>query len=119
MFADRTEAGRQLASKLREHARRADAVVLGISRGGLAVAREVARRLHLPLDAFVVRKLTVPEHKLLILGAVASGGIRVLDHAVFVVQIVFTTSSKTVGARSILPAPNAHQSSPGSLETSS
>ena len=82
MFADRTEAGRQLASKLRHHAKRDAAIVLGISRGGVAVAREVAQRLRLPLDAFVVRKLVAPEHKLSILGAVASGGIRVLDHAI-------------------------------------
>ncbi len=82
MYSDRKEAGRKLAVKLAHYARRTDALVLGLSRGGLAVAHEVAQRLSLPLDLFLVRKLLVPDYKLLSLGAVASGGIRVLDQAV-------------------------------------
>lgn len=82
MYSNRREAGRQLAAKLTHYARRPDALVLGVSRGGIAVAHEVAQQLGLPLDLFLVRKLMAPDQKLVSLGAVASGGIRVLDHAV-------------------------------------
>jgi putative phosphoribosyl transferase len=78
-FADRYDAGRQLATKLVNYAGRPDTIVLGLPRGGIPVAFEVARCLDLPLDAFVVRKLGVPGHKELALGAIASGGIRSLN----------------------------------------
>ena len=78
-FRDRAEAGRQLAEELREYAGRNDVVVLGLPRGGVPVAFEVAQALGAPLDVFLVRKLGVPGHEELAMGAVASGGVRVLN----------------------------------------
>src|SRR6266516_7977877 len=78
-FRDRAEAGRMLAESLREYAGRDDVVVLGLPRGGVPVAYEVARALEAPLDVFVVRKLGVPGYEELALGAVASGGVQVLN----------------------------------------
>ena len=82
IFIDRTDAGRRLAEKLAGYANRADVVVLGIPRGGVPVALEVAKRLSAPLDIFLLRKLGVPGHEELAFGAIASGGVRLLDHAV-------------------------------------
>jgi len=82
LFHDRTDAGRQLASLLRAYANRPDVLVLGLPRGGVPVAAEVARALNVPLDVFVVRKLGVPGEEELAMGAVASGGIRVLNEEV-------------------------------------
>src|SRR2546425_9093529 len=73
-FQDRTDAGRQLASRLRAFADRADVIVLGLPRGGVPVAHEVARKLEAPLDVLLVRKLGVPGHEELAMGAIASGG---------------------------------------------
>ena len=81
-FHDRFEAGRVLATRLSAYAKRPDAIVLGLPRGGVAVAYEVARALNLPLDVFIVRKLGVPGQEELAMGAIASGGVRVLNHAV-------------------------------------
>jgi predicted phosphoribosyltransferase len=81
-FCDRRDAGRQLAQRLAEHADRQDVVVLALPRGGMPVAFEVARELHAPLDVFVVRKLGVPGHEEYAMGAIASGGVRVVDAAV-------------------------------------
>jgi predicted phosphoribosyltransferase len=78
-FHDRFEAGRVLATRLSAYANRRDAIVLGLPRGGVAVAYEVARALHLPLDVFIVRKLGVPGQEELAMGAIASGGVRVLN----------------------------------------
>src|SRR3954469_11569236 len=78
-FADRAEAGRVLAEKLKPLAGNPDVIVLALPRGGVPVAFEVARRLGAPLDVFVVRKLGVPGHEELAMGAVASGGVRVLN----------------------------------------
>jgi predicted phosphoribosyltransferase len=78
-FEDRADAGRRLAEKLRGYAHRSDAIVLGLARGGVPVASEVARALDLPLDVFIVRKLGVPGHEELAMGAIATGGVRVLD----------------------------------------
>jgi erythromycin esterase-like protein/predicted phosphoribosyltransferase len=78
-FGDRSEAGRLLAERLREHRGRDDVVVLGLPRGGVPVAFEVARGLDAPLDVFLVRKLGVPGHEELALGAIATGGTRVLN----------------------------------------
>jgi putative phosphoribosyl transferase len=82
IFANRTEAGRELAWRLRKYANREDVVVLGAPRGGVPVAVEVAAVLGLPLDIFVSRKLGVPGHKELAFGAIASGGVRVLNRDV-------------------------------------
>src|ERR671935_1708301 len=81
-FRDRTEAGRRLAGKLRAYAGRPDVVVLALPRGGVPVAFEVAVGLGAPLDVFVVRKLGVPGHEELAMGAIASGGARVLNDEV-------------------------------------
>ena len=79
-FADRRDAGRQLASALREYAHRSDVLVLGLPRGGVPVAAEVAAALDAPLDVIIVRKLGVPGHEELAMGAVASGGVTVFNH---------------------------------------
>src|SRR5215469_10943904 len=81
-FRDRTDAGRRLAEKLAAYADRPDIVVLGLPRGGVPVAFEVARALAAPLDVFVVRKLGFPGHEELAMGAVATGGVRVLNDEV-------------------------------------
>ena len=81
-FADRREAGAVLAGLLETFRGRADVVVLGLPRGGVPVAFEIARALRAPLDVFVVRKLGVPGHVELAMGAIASGDIRVLNQDV-------------------------------------
>jgi putative phosphoribosyl transferase len=78
-FLNRRDAGRQLAVKLQSCAADPRILVLGLPRGGVPVAYEVARTLHAPLDVFVVRKLGVPGHRELAMGAIASGGVRVLN----------------------------------------
>jgi predicted phosphoribosyltransferase len=78
-FCDRSDAGRRLAEKLSDYANRQDVLVLALPRGGVPVAFEVACSLGAPLDVFVVRKLGVPGHEELAMGAVATGGIRVLN----------------------------------------
>ncbi|HET7405711.1 MAG TPA: phosphoribosyltransferase [Mycobacteriales bacterium] len=82
MYDDRAQAGRELARSLAGYAHRADVMVLGLPRGGVPVAAEVARVLVAPLDVFVVRKLGVPGHRELAMGAIASGGIRVMNDPV-------------------------------------
>jgi putative phosphoribosyl transferase len=81
-FSNRTEAGRLLAEKLVNYAGRTDVIVLGLPRGGVPVAYEVAKRLAVPLDVFIVRKLGVPGFEELAVGAIASGGVRVLNEDV-------------------------------------
>jgi predicted phosphoribosyltransferase len=78
-FRDRRDAGRHLARALAAYAGRPDVVVLALPRGGVPVAHEVARALDVPLDVFLVRKLGVPGRKELAFGALASGGVRVLN----------------------------------------
>jgi putative phosphoribosyl transferase len=78
-FRDRTEAGRRLAERLTAYADRPDVLVLALPRGGVPVAYEVARALRAPLDVFLVRKLGVPGYEELAMGAVATGGVRVLN----------------------------------------
>lgn len=78
-FPNRAEAGRRLAEKVEQYAGRDDVIVLGLPRGGVPVAYEVAQRLGVPLDVFIVRKLGVPGFEELALGAIASGGVRVLN----------------------------------------
>lgn len=81
-FRDRTEAGQRLARRLSAYADRDDVLVLALPRGGVPVGFEVARELGAPLDVFVVRKLGVPGHEELAMGAIASGGVRVLNQDV-------------------------------------
>jgi erythromycin esterase-like protein/predicted phosphoribosyltransferase len=78
-FRDRTQAGRSLASELAKYSGRSDVVVLGLPRGGVPVGHEVAARLGAPFDVFLVRKLGVPGHPELAMGAIADGGIEVLN----------------------------------------
>jgi putative phosphoribosyl transferase len=78
-FRDRTEAGRFLAEELKSYAERPDVLVLALPRGGLPVAFEVAKALKAPLDIFLVRKLGVPGQEELAMGAIATGGVRVLN----------------------------------------
>jgi putative phosphoribosyl transferase len=81
-FPNRAEAGRLLAEKLEKYAGRDDVIVLGLPRGGVPVAYEVAKSLRVPLDVFIVRKLGVPGFEELAAGALASGGVRVLNEDV-------------------------------------
>jgi len=82
MFLDRTDAGRQLAQRLLKYAGRPDVIVLALPRGGLPVAFEVALALDAPLDLFLVRKLGVPGHEELAMGAIATGGVRILNEEI-------------------------------------
>jgi putative phosphoribosyl transferase len=79
MFRDRTAAGRVLSEQLRSYATKSDLLVLGLPRGGVPVAYEIAESLDAVLDVFVVRKLGVPGQEELAMGAIAAGGVRVLD----------------------------------------
>jgi len=81
-FKDRKDAGRILADKLSKYTNPPNAVVLALPRGGVPVAYEVAQELGLPLDVLIVRKLGVPNHEELAMGAIASGGIRFLNRSV-------------------------------------
>ena len=82
IFQNRAEAGQQLASRLGKYANREDVIVVGVPRGGVPIAFEVATALNLPLDIFVLRKLGVPGHEELAFGAIGSGGVRVLDRQI-------------------------------------
>src|SRR5262245_10443900 len=81
-FRDRRDAGQRLAAELKRYAARSDVVVLALPRGGVPVGWEVARALAVPLDVFVARKLGVPGEEELAMGAVATGGVRVLNERV-------------------------------------
>ena len=81
-YQDRRHAGRVLAAALQKYAGRRDVVVLAVPRGGVPVAYEIATRLGVPLDVFVVRKLGLPGHEELAMGAIASGGVLVLNRSV-------------------------------------
>lgn len=81
-FVDRTESGKLLAARLTQYAGRRDTIVLALPRGGLPVAFEIARALRAPLDVFLVRKLGVPGREELAMGAIATGGVRVLNRDV-------------------------------------
>lgn len=81
-FRDRAEGGRYLAARLNAYRDRPDTLVLALPRGGVPVAFEVARALRAPLDVFLVRKLGVPGHEELAMGAIATGGVRVLNDEV-------------------------------------
>src|SRR4051812_13173595 len=82
LFQDRTDAGRQLADRLKHYAGRDDVLVLALPRGGVPVAFEVAQALHAPLDVFLVRKLGLPGQPELAMGAIATGGVHVINQDV-------------------------------------
>src|SRR6516225_239226 len=88
IYKNRIDAGRQLAAKLKKYANKPDVIVLALPRGGVPVGFEVARALAAPLDVFLVRKLGVPGREELAMGAIASGGVRVInDEVVCVLRI--------------------------------
>jgi len=82
VYRNRSEAGKHLTAQLAKYANREDVLVLALPRGGVPVAFEVAKALRAPLDIFLVRKLGVPGHEELAMGAIATGGVRVLNHDV-------------------------------------
>ncbi len=90
-----------MATELMDYAERSDAVVLGLPRGGVPVAYEVARALGLPLDVFVVRKLGVPGHEELAMGAIASGGVSVLNEDVVAATGMQSSDIDEVAAREL------------------
>ena len=98
-YQDRREAGQQLAARLMAYANQPDVLVLGLARGGVPVAFEVAEVLGVPLDVFVVRKLGVPGHEELAMGAIASGGVRVLNEEVVRQLDILPEFIHTVAAR--------------------
>lgn len=79
VFKDRTDAGKMLARELTKFQDQENAIVLGLPRGGVPVAYEIAKELNLPLDVFVVRKLGTPDNREMAMGAIASGGVRVIN----------------------------------------
>lgn len=98
-FRDRAEAGRLLAEKLTAYANRPDVLVLALPRGGVPVAFEVARALNVPLDVFMVRKLGVPGEEELAMGAIATGGVRVLNEPVVRALRIPSTTIDKVAAK--------------------
>src|SRR5947208_6250153 len=82
LYRDRSDAGRVLATQLMDYANRSDVLVLALPRGGVPVAYQVAKALHAPLDVFLVRKLGLPGHEELAMGAIATGGVCVLNEDV-------------------------------------
>jgi erythromycin esterase-like protein/predicted phosphoribosyltransferase len=121
LFRDRREAGRLLAAKLAAYAHRPDVLVLALPRGGVPVAYEVARALGVPLDVFIVRKLGVPGHEELAMGAVAMGGARVLNKQIvdrlgipdYLIEAVAAREQKELARRERLyrggrPRPDVH-----------
>jgi putative phosphoribosyl transferase len=99
-YRDRLEAGRHLGADLKEKfAPQRDLIVLGLPRGGVPVAAEVAKALDAPLDVFIVRKLGVPGHEELAMGAIASGGVRVLNQDVLSYLRLPQTTIDEVAAR--------------------
>ena len=98
-FRDRAHAGRVLAAALARYAHRRDVIVLALPRGGVPVGCEVARALGVPLDVFVVRKLGVPGHEELAMGAIASGGVRLLNEDVVALAGVSEEAIDEVAAR--------------------
>jgi putative phosphoribosyl transferase len=98
-FRDRVEAGRMLAGKLRAYANRPDVIVLALPRGGVPVAFEVARALNVQLDVLIVRKLGAPDQPELALGAIASGGVRVLNEELLRYYTVPDEVIESVAAR--------------------
>jgi predicted phosphoribosyltransferase len=99
IFRNRREAGRYLASKLAAYAHRPNVIVLALPRGGVPVAFEVAQALHAPLDVFLVRKLGVPGHEELAMGAIASWGARVLNDDVVRALRIPSQAIEMVAAR--------------------
>lgn len=99
IFANRSEAGRSLARRLTRYANRNDVIVMGIPRGGVPVAFEIAEALHVRLEVFLLRKLGVPGYEEFAFGAIASGGVRVLDREIIRGLRLSARDVETVTAR--------------------
>jgi putative phosphoribosyl transferase len=102
LFEDRREAGRVLAGALQQYANVSSVLVLALPRGGVPVAYEVAKALHAPLDVFVVRKLGAPGQEELALGAIAAGGVRVLNREVVRALGITPEEIERISARELL-----------------
>ena len=100
-FVNRREAGEELATKLTAYVNRPDVLVLALPRGGVPVGFAVAQALHVPLDVFLVRKLGVPGHEELAMGAVASGGVRVLNSDVVELLQIPASIIDTIAGREL------------------
>ncbi|EKU96448.1 putative phosphoribosyltransferase [Leptolyngbya sp. PCC 7375] len=100
-FRDRTHAGKKLATQLTAYANRSDVLVLGLPRGGVPVAYEVAKALNIPLDICLVRKLGVPGDKELAMGAIASGGVRVLNYDIISQLAISDKTLEHIAAREL------------------
>src|SRR5687768_13426791 len=98
-FEDRRDAGRRLAASLARYSGERDLLILALPRGGVPVAYEVAQALSAPLDIFLVRKLGVPGHEELAMGAIASGGVRVVNEDVMQSLHLDTKTIDAVAAR--------------------
>ncbi|MGH9969465.1 MAG: phosphoribosyltransferase [Pyrinomonadaceae bacterium] len=101
IYRNRTEAGRHLATELMAFANRPDVIVLALPRGGVPVAFEVAKALDAPLDVFLVRKLGVPGHEELAMGAIASGGVRVLNENIVAYLDIPDSIIETIAANEL------------------
>jgi len=99
IFSNRTEAGRLLAKRLRAYENQRDVLILGIPRGGVPVAFEVAAEFHAPMDIFIVRKLGVPGSEELAFGAIASGRIRFLDREIVAAAEISESEIERITAR--------------------
>jgi predicted phosphoribosyltransferase len=104
-FQNREEAGRILAAKLMIYANRPETIVLALPRGGVPIGYEIASALNLPLDVMIVRKLGVPGHEELAMGAIASGGVRVLNRSVIESLRIPPDSLEAVEKREALEEP--------------
>jgi putative phosphoribosyl transferase len=102
IFRDRAHAGQVLAGALTKYADRNDVIVLGLPRGGVPVAYEVAKELHAPLDVIVVRKLGVPGWEEVAMGAIASGGVRVINEQVVRGSDISAEQLEQAAARELL-----------------
>jgi predicted phosphoribosyltransferase len=100
-FRDRAHAGHLLAERLRDYAGRSDVIILALPRGGVPVGFEVARRLHAPFDVFIVRKLGVPGHEEIAMGAIATGRVRLFNQEVIAMAGVSQRDVDAVTAREL------------------
>jgi putative phosphoribosyl transferase len=99
LFRDRAEAGRYVATLLKEYANRPDVLVLALPRGGVPVAYEVARALNAVMDVFLVRKLGAPGHEELAIGAIATGGVRILNREAVIALAITDAQVESISAR--------------------
>jgi putative phosphoribosyl transferase len=114
-FLNRRDAGRQLGAKLSAYVDNPSIVVLGLPRGGVPVAKEVARRLNAPLDILIIRKLGVPGRSELAMGAIASGGVRVLNREVIASLKISAATVEAAAASEMLELQRQQQAFRGDI----